>query len=149
MTTNDNNGILLENIMENMPGHIYCKDINGAYLRSNDNQAHSAGLKSASDIVGKTDFDFLSKEEAEKILLNDKLIMSTKKTQTIEEAVMLGGKRHVFLSQKSPFLDQKKNAIGVIGISIDITRQKELEAKYMDKTHQLNYVLESQNNIKL
>jgi len=142
-----NNKIALANIIAKMPGHLYWKNEKGVYMGCNDKQAASLGLKTGSEVVGKTDLDLpWGKRASDKIMHTDKLIMSTKKTEIIEEIVKIDGKKSVFLSQKSPLLDLNQKVAGVLGVSVDITKQKILEAEYIEKTHELNNALEVKRN---
>ena len=141
--SNNNPSFALENIINNMPGHIYWKDIKGVYLGCNDKQAASLGLKYGSEVVGKTDFDLpWDKKARDKIVHNDKLIISTKRTETLEESVIINDQKYTFLSQKSPLINTQQEAVGILGVSIDITQQKILEEKYMNKVYQLSSTLE-------
>ena len=56
-SSKDANETTMKNIMAEMPGHVYWKDVNGIYLGCNNRQAQSLGFKAGSDIIGKTDFD--------------------------------------------------------------------------------------------
>lgn len=55
------------NIFKSMPGHIYWKDRDGYYLGCNEQQAIDLGLANSDAIIGKTDYDLLPQEEAERI----------------------------------------------------------------------------------
>ncbi len=120
---------VLENIVANMPGHVYWKDKEGVYLGCNDKQAKSLGLNYGAEVVGKTDFELpWSKEDAQKFRENDLHIMQSGKTEYFEEQSTVDGKPATVLSLKSPLRNKQTHQImGVMGISIDITRQKEAE----------------------
>ncbi|MCW8399870.1 PAS domain-containing protein [Legionella sp. PATHC038] len=120
----------LENILANMPGHVYWKDKNGVYLGCNNRQAQSVGFQFGYEIVGKTDFDLpWGKNQAELFRQNDLHIMQTGETEIIEEKAQVGGKDAIFLSHKSPMRNKKGEITGVLGISIDITDRKKIEAE--------------------
>ena len=141
--SNNNPSFALENIINNMPGHIYWKDIKGVYLGCNDKQAASLGLKYGSEVIGKTDFDLpWDKKARDNIVHNDKLIISTKRTETLQESVVINDQKYTFVSQKSPLINTQKETVGILGVSIDITQQKILEEKYMNKTYELSNALE-------
>src|SRR3989344_635848 len=46
----------LDNVISNMPGHVYWKDLNFKYLGCNPLQAHSFGKESSEEVIGKDDF---------------------------------------------------------------------------------------------
>ncbi|MCK4870319.1 MAG: PAS domain-containing sensor histidine kinase [Gammaproteobacteria bacterium] len=119
-----------EGILSLMPGHVYWKDIDGKYLGCNANQARSLGLKSRRDIVGKHAYEKLPIKQAKKLRANDKAIIESGKPYVTEEpGILHDGSEGVFLTQKIPLLDKDKNAIGLLGVSIDITEKKKLQAE--------------------
>ncbi len=47
-----------ENVIAQMPGYIYWKDINYRYVFCNNAVAYNLGFKSPNEIRGKTDYEF-------------------------------------------------------------------------------------------
>ena len=124
----------LEHLIAMLPGHIYWKDINGVYGGCNDVQAASMSLSSRKEIVGKTDYDFLPKEEADSIRAIDEHVIQIKKSYVQEETVTIAGnKTIILLSKKAPICDEKGNVTGLVGTSIDITDRKRAEALEKEK----------------
>jgi two-component system aerobic respiration control sensor histidine kinase ArcB len=124
----------LDNIVANMPGHVYWKDKEGIYLGCNNRQAQSLGLYYGFEVIGKTDFDLpWAKDVANTFKENDIRIMELGKTETIEENAQIDGEEAVVLSQKAPLRDKDGNVVGVLGISIDITERKRFEAALKDE----------------
>lgn len=120
--------LTLNNIVANMPGHVYWKDKNGIYLGCNNRQAHSLGLNYGSEVIGKTDFDLpWPKDVARAFRKNDIRIIQTGNTEIIEEDSQINGKKAIVLSQKTPLKDKEGKCVGVLGISIDITERKKFE----------------------
>jgi PAS domain S-box-containing protein len=127
---NKNNLERLETIISIAPGHIYWKDSNGSFLGCNDEQARTFNLSSAKDVLGKTDYDFYGKEQAEAIVQADQRIMLSGETTILEEPVtLLDGRSAVFLSKKVPLRNKRNEIIGIIGVSVDITERKVMEAE--------------------
>jgi two-component system aerobic respiration control sensor histidine kinase ArcB len=120
--------LTLDNIVANMPGHVYWKDKNGVYLGCNNRQAKSLGLHYGYEVIGKTDFDLpWAIDVASTFRENDIYVMKTGKTQIIEENAKISGKKHIVLSQKTPLRNKEKEVVGILGISIDITDRKQFE----------------------
>ncbi|PWY55117.1 hybrid sensor histidine kinase/response regulator [Legionella qingyii] len=120
----------LENILAHMPGHVYWKDKNGVYLGCNNRQAQNLGFQFGYEIVGKTDFDLpWGENQAELFRQNDLHIMQTGETEIIEETAQIDGKKAIVLSHKSPMRNKKGEITGVLGISINITDRKKIEAE--------------------
>ena len=127
-SSKDANETTMKNIMAEMPGHVYWKDVNGIYLGCNNRQAQSLGFKAGSDIIGKTDFDLpWDTHIAKKFRENDLRIMANGTTEIVEESSIMGGKESIVLSQKTPITDDNNVVIGILGISIDISDRKILE----------------------
>lgn len=118
---------LILNLISEAPGHFYWKDINGVCRGANNAQAIFLGYKSGKDLIGKTDFDFFSKKQADFLWEIDKQVMQTGKEYSIEETVNNHqGEKTIFFSRKIPLYDpETKKIIGVIGTSLDITEQKQ------------------------
>lgn len=78
----------------------------------------------------KTDYDFIWKNQASRIIENDKMIMQSRQGLKLEEeATLSDGKTHTFLTSKEPMFDKNQNVIGIIGVSLDITELKETQEK--------------------
>ncbi|MCD6045013.1 MAG: Histidine kinase [Gammaproteobacteria bacterium] len=118
----------LSNIVADMPGHVYWKNREGVYLGCNDRQAKSLGFNSGKGVIGKTDFDLSwGSSIAENFRENDLLVMNTQCMHTVEEDTTIDGVKRTMLSQKTPLKDNKGNIVGVLGISIEITRLKNIQ----------------------
>ncbi|KTD38684.1 PAS domain-containing hybrid sensor histidine kinase/response regulator [Legionella oakridgensis] len=121
-----------ESIIALMPGHVYWLDRNNVFLGCNDLQAKNAQLNSREEIVGKTNFDLPWKDQAEELNRINNLVMETGQPQVEEEMALMANGLGTYLSQKVPLRDKKNNIIGVLGISLDITKQKNLEKELRD-----------------
>jgi two-component system, OmpR family, aerobic respiration control sensor histidine kinase ArcB len=118
------NEMSLEAILEQLPGHIYWKDMNGTNLGCNKNNWEDFGLNALSEFKGKTDYDLFSKSEAKQIRNVDQDVIRMGQLQIIEELVTTGEKTSIYLSHKVPLKNRLGETIGVLGNSIDITRSK-------------------------
>ncbi|CAL7962485.1 Histidine kinase [Gammaproteobacteria bacterium] len=135
----DNN--FLECVITYMAGDVYWLDRNCVYLGCNDNTAKFMGLNSKQDIIGKTHEDIgkIAKWTAGHTASwkQDVLeVISTgePKLNIENKPVLLPDGREVFyLSNLVPLFDNKKNVIGVIGTSIDISNHKKIEKLQNEK----------------
>jgi len=125
--------IYLKNIISNIPAHVWWVDRDGYFLGCNDHHAHSLGLKEASELIGKH-ISFMGqqlnwdKRIFEALRENDLNVIETGTTRSVEEEVTWAdGIPRVYLSHKTPLRDEKNQIIGMLGIAIDITKQKELQ----------------------
>ncbi len=82
------------------------------------------------DVIGKTPFDLMDENEAQRISAISPLLIKTRKPILNMESVtsFKGGKRQVILETSgTPFFDENGEAAGYRGISRDITLRKQTE----------------------
>lgn len=126
--------LALETIIANLPGHVYWKDKKGVFLGANDSQAQTLGYSSAEEIIGKTAYDTIPKEYADEIIKTDQAIMSSGQPSAVEEfSPNKEGEKAIYLSKKVPLFDDKKQVIGLLGISMDITELKKAQKALADQ----------------
>ncbi len=113
-------------LVENLPQKIFLKDKNSVFVSCNDNLARDFKIKSE-EITGKTDYDFLPKELADKYRADDKRIIESGQTEAIEEKYIEEGEERIVHTVKTPVKDEQGNVIGVLGIFWDITELKRRE----------------------
>ena len=102
------------------------------YLGCNATEAATAGLDSPAEIVGKTDYDLGWLEgEAEFFRKGDRAVIEGgRPIYGIEERHDFGqGKVLWNETSKIPLFDKQGKMMGIVGISVDITKRKELEER--------------------
>lgn len=124
---------LVNGLFDVIPDHIYLKDRQSRYLRINEAMARHLGLSQASEAAGKTDADFLSKEQARQAFAAEQKIMSTgEPVLALEEKEAWPDGRVTWVSiTRVPFRDAEGRITGLVGISHDITERKNLQAQYL------------------
>lgn len=120
---------LLENIIALMPGHVYWVGADGRYRGCNDQHAESSGLTRRQDIVGKLHEELPWNYRADKAPENldrmNAMVMSLQETVTQEEHTILpDGTHKTFLSTKYPLFNKDNQIIGMVGISVDVSKRK-------------------------
>jgi len=119
---------LLWDLMDNIPDSIYFKNGNNRFIMVSKTKAEHVG-STPEEIIGKTDFDFYPKEQAENMAADDKRVMETGKSivDRVERIVRPGGEERWASVTKSPLRGEKGAIIGTMGISRDITELKRAE----------------------
>lgn len=125
----------LRTIIDQTPGHVYWKDIDGKYLGCNKVLLDSMHLSAQEEIVGLSDEELAIKyhwpEEIAKSFMEEdrKIIDSGIAQYNIESHPIdyFGKKEQYFLSNKVPLYNQAGDIIGLLGISFDITNRKQME----------------------
>lgn len=148
----------LRTLIQTIPDCVSLKDTEGTYLLCNVTMQRALGVREA-DIVGKTDFDFLSRQEAEEIRRTDRLAVESSQPIINEGWVTFADSaRQVLLETiKTPVRSPEGLVVGVLAIARDITALREaqesltllnrdLEQRVAERTeqlHALNQSLES------
>lgn len=120
------NQFLFESIIEGTSDAVFIKDEKGRYLVANTATVNFIG-KEISEILGKDDTELFSVEDGRMLMENDREIMISGVTKTIEEHMTTTFGPSVFSATKGALKDEKGNTIGMFGISRDITEQKNIE----------------------
>lgn len=121
---------LLKTLMDNIPDSLYFKDEQSRFVLVNKAKASHSNV-SPEEMIGKTDFDFLSEDQARKIFIDDQsIIQSGKPIINKEEKITHsnGSERWVSVT-KIPWYNAEGDIIGTMGITRDITEWKKLKEK--------------------
>jgi two-component system sensor histidine kinase/response regulator len=113
-------------LIENLPQKVFLKDINSVYISCNENYASNLKIE-PKEIVGKTDYDFYPKELADKYRADDLRIITSGKTEEVEERYSQNGKEIFVHTLKTCLKDDEDRAVGLFGLSWDITERKHAE----------------------
>ena len=122
----------LNSVIENIPNMIFVKDAkNLRFIRFNKAGEELLGYKRV-QLIGKNDYDFFPKEEADFFTQNDRLVLQGKTVVDITEETLSTREGIRFLhTKKIPILDKHGVPQYLLGISEDITKRKEAERQSM------------------
>jgi PAS domain S-box-containing protein len=124
----DQERYLMVALMDNVPDHIYFKDLECRFIRNNTAHAFSFGLKDPSEMIGKTDFDFFIQDIAQQQYNDEQEIIRTGLSMNKEErTIRSDGSVNWYSTTKMPLRDKYGKIVGTFGISRDITHKKETE----------------------
>jgi len=117
---------LLRSLIDNLPDHIYVKDIHGRFVV--DNIAHRLflGAKSEEAVLGKTVTDFFPPEQAAQFAADDTAVIHLGKPLPLREELILDriNQRHWYATTKVPLRSNAGRIVGLVGISRDVTESK-------------------------
>jgi PAS domain S-box-containing protein len=131
-------------LVETLPQNILRKDLEGRFTFANSNFCNTLG-KPLEEIVGKTDFDFFSRELAERYVNDDHKVIHDRATlDIVEEHVTPAGKRLYVQVMKTPVYGPDGRVAGVQGIFWDVTERKLAEQELERKNRLLEEAVESE-----
>ncbi len=120
-------GALLRRIIDSIPDLIFFKDPESNYLGCN-RAFEKYFNQRESEIVGKTDFDFVDRETAARFREHDRAMLMQKQPRINEEWVTYpDGHSALLETLKTPYFDDQNQLLGLIGISRDITERRKTE----------------------
>ncbi|MBU0497061.1 MAG: PAS domain-containing protein [Candidatus Thermoplasmatota archaeon] len=114
--------LIMKDLLDSWPDAIFFKNRIGELVLVNN--AHAMGMRSKfTDVIGKTDRDLFSKEEADLMIKDDEYVMTTGNPiiDKVEYITFGDGTRHYVSITKVPRKDEHGNIIGLMGISRDVT----------------------------
>ncbi|MDR3412728.1 MAG: EAL domain-containing protein [Formivibrio sp.] len=131
-----NSETFLRTLIRAIPDLVWLKDPEGAYLFCNHRFERFFGTEEK-NIVGKTDYDFVGKDQADFFREHDKMAMAKGSPSINEEWITFGddGHRELLETTKTPIHDAHGHLMGVLGIGHDITERKEHENKLNHIAH--------------
>jgi PAS domain S-box-containing protein len=115
-------------LIETIPDLIWLKDADGIYLSCNKVCEQFFGAKKT-DIVGKTDYDFVSKELADVLREQDRNAVAAGKPSSNMEWITFASDGHRALMSTiiTPMYDAEGTLLGVLSIGRDVTEHQKLE----------------------
>lgn len=117
----------LSAIIENQPGLVWLKDLDGRFRAVNQGFASSCAYNRPEDVIGKTDFDVWPGELAEKFVAYDKMVIETGESLMVEEAISSPDGPRWFETFKTPVRDSNGAIIGTTGFAREISDRKKAE----------------------
>ena len=132
----------LRDTLDHAPVLVFIKDIRGRYLFANRRCAELLNAE-PSAIVGKTTDELFAPEVANKLIANDRWVLSGQGCRQVEESLPVNGAWRTFLSTQFPLTDLAGNIYATCGISTDITERKRTEAL----NHKLAAIIEASSDL--
>lgn len=136
-------GQMLKNVLEQITGVVFWKDLQGKYLGCNKAFARAAGYADPAEIFGKTDFDLPWKDtEASAYVQDDQKVIASgePRLDIIETQHEASGNLVWYNTSKLPLRNSKGEIIGVMGISIDISHLKLAEEAIRKSEEQFRFI---------
>lgn len=138
------------------PGYVYWKNLKSVYIGCNQNFATLIGLVKPEDIIGIHESGMpWAKNLPNTVAHNinaDQQVISTMQKVITEECLGImneNGLPIILRSEKLPLIDKEGVLVGILGVSVDITTQKEAEQLRIKTEKHKIYVEEQEKFIKI
>jgi sigma-B regulation protein RsbU (phosphoserine phosphatase) len=137
--THNQEGFLLQTLMDSIPDAVYFKDTRSRFLMISRALAKKHRLADPQQAIGKSDADYFTKPHAEQALADEQTILRTgQPLENIEESETWPDGSVTWVSTtKMPLRNQSGRIVGTFGISRDITTRKLAELALAERTWQL------------
>ncbi|HUT00715.1 MAG TPA: PAS domain S-box protein [Candidatus Thermoplasmatota archaeon] len=128
---------LLTTLLDTLADPVYFKDDQNRFILVNKAKAAYANV-APEKMMGKTDFEFLLKEQAQRSVDDENAIMRTGQAilNKIEKVTLHDGSERFMVVTKIPRYNDEDEIIGTMGISKDMT-----ECKRAEEDHGKNIVM--------
>lgn len=147
-TNIENERSRLRILIQTIPALVWMKDADGIYLVCNSRFERFFGA-GESEIIGKTDYDFVDSELADFFRANDRKAIEAGSPSINEEWVTYAddGHRELLETIKTPVQDAEGRLIGVLGIARDITEQRVAEDELKNERLRFKNLVDSVDGI--
>jgi len=137
---------LFHSFMEHAPDLIYFKDEQGRFIEVNAAKADEL-RRPIESILGKTDFDFLPREQAQQKFDDEVGVMKNLQPLQKEEMATTPDGDRWYLTTKVPRYDEDGRVVGTFGTSWDITYRKQAEEELRQLRALLSNTIDSMPSI--
>ena len=145
----ENERNLLKSLIDNLPDRIYAKDSEGRFIICNEAMIRRMGKNRMTELVGKSDFDLLSPELAQRFHDDEQEILRTgipliNREEPLETED--GKITRWNLATKMPLLDKQGNRIGIVGMGREITDRKRMVEELRDSEERYRRIFEASSD---
>ena len=134
---------LLAGLLDSIPDRVFFKDLEGVYLGCNPEFARFVG-RSREEIVGRTDYELFSKENAEFYRGTDRSAMEGGEPTRFETWIDYpDGRRLLADTMKAPLRSVGGAVIGLVGVSRDITGLRRAEEALQKQLNFLEQLIDA------
>jgi diguanylate cyclase (GGDEF)-like protein/PAS domain S-box-containing protein len=131
-----------QQLVEAIPNPVFFKDAAGSYIGCNRAFEDYIGLP-REQIVGKSSDEVTIDEGSERSYYADQEVLLRHGPQSYETSVIYArdGTRHDVILNKAAFYTPSGEVAGIVGVCVDITERKRLEAEQRESNERLRAVI--------
>ncbi len=140
--------LLLRTIIDNIPINIYVKDHLSRKVLANRAEYLHMGVSSEEELLGKDDVQLYPFASAQLSLAEDQRVLQGETMINAEtENIRFDGKHTWFLISKIPLREANGTITGLVGISLDITDRKAIEAQLAQREKLYRLISENSQDV--
>ncbi len=127
----------IKQALDNVPSHVYIKDTNRKYIYANKKTLALFGC-SLAELKGQGDEVFFTEEAVKDLESVDRYVLSGNESNREFVFEHSDGTTHAYIEAKTPLYADADNTqvIGILGISTDISSQKNIEIEIRRQSNQ-------------
>jgi len=131
---------MLQVVLDTIPVRVFWKNLEGTYLGCNKLFAADTGLSSATDVLGKTDFELPWKKQADSYRASDLSVIGTGQPNlAFQHSVIDAHGNFIWLEMnKIPLTNHADEIIGILGTYHNITEHKKALESVKQSAERLN-----------
>jgi len=115
-------------LLDNIPDIAWMKDQDARYVMLNEAAVRAFGLASEEDALGRTDFDFLPPDLAERFRDDDRRVMELGRRVSADRAIPTPDGSVIWTETiRSPLRNGRDQVAGSVGIARDVTERRHAE----------------------
>ncbi|HVJ20248.1 MAG TPA: PAS domain-containing protein [Polyangiaceae bacterium] len=124
-------------IVRNIPAMVFVKEASELRFELFNPAGEALLGVSQADLVGKNDYDFFPRDQADFFTETDRKVLAGKSVVDVEEPIKTPHGERWLNTRKVPILDAAGQPLYLLGISLDITERKQAEAALVDRNRKL------------